>query len=326
MTAPYLPPADPYHPAMGRSPYDHGSELEITVDGGAVNAFVGGPLDGPVVLMVHGLGGTWQNWWTTIPVLSDAGYRVVAVDLPGFGRSPLPGGELTMRGLAATCLGVLDALGVGRAAVVGNSMGGFVAGAIAIAAPRRVAALVLNSAAGMTPRNEKISQGRLVGAIGAAVAVSSVPGRRFPRAFASRPALRKAAFSLLVGDPDRVDREALFHLLAASGRSPGYVRALRAVMVDDLRDDAATIIAPTLVVSGDRDRIVPPKASRRWARTVPGARLVTLEGVGHLPMVERPRDFGVLLLDFLAEAGWVRAADPPELTVLGRRPAPAAAA
>ena len=103
----------------------------------------------PPLVFVHGLSGSWPNWLEQLPVFA-ASHRVIALDLPGFGRSPMPTEPISISGYARMLDALLGELGVDAAAVVGNSMGGFVAAELAIAFPQRVERLVLVSPAGLS--------------------------------------------------------------------------------------------------------------------------------------------------------------------------------
>src|ERR1035438_6950174 len=87
---------------------------------------------GPPIVFVHGLAGSWPNWLEQLPMFT-RDHRVIAMDLPGFGHSPMPRDEITISGYARLLDGLLDELGINAAAVVGNSMGGFVSAQNAIA-------------------------------------------------------------------------------------------------------------------------------------------------------------------------------------------------
>src|SRR5207245_2489790 len=123
----------------------------VLVDGRPVNTIELG--EGPPVVFVHGLSGSWPNWLEQLPAFAHT-HRVVAVDLPGFGHSPMPAGEISIAGYARVLDGLLGELGIDAAAVVGNSMGGFIAAELAISAPQRVERLVLVSAAGLSTHND----------------------------------------------------------------------------------------------------------------------------------------------------------------------------
>jgi pimeloyl-ACP methyl ester carboxylesterase len=145
-------PAEPgdYGPT-GRSPWldvDWRSHQRwLPVGGRRVNVLELG--SGPPVVFVHGLSGSWQNWLEQLPVFAQD-HRVVAFDLPGFGASEMPDWQISISGYARWLDALYDALGIEAAAVVGNSMGGFIGAELAIAFPARVERLVLVSAAGLT--------------------------------------------------------------------------------------------------------------------------------------------------------------------------------
>src|SRR5207247_5261751 len=127
------------------------------VAGRPANVIEPGAGDPPVVF-VHGLAGSWQNWLENLPHFAER-HRVIAMDLPGFGASPMPAEKISISGYAQWLDELLGTLGVDEAVVVGNSMGGFIGAELAIAFPRRVRRLVLVSAAGLTieyQRNERI--------------------------------------------------------------------------------------------------------------------------------------------------------------------------
>src|SRR5579863_1278171 len=119
----------------------------VIVNGAPINVIELG--EGPALLFVHGLSGSWPNWLEQLPVFA-ASHRVIALDLPGFGRSPMPVEPISISGYARTLDALLGALGVSAAGVVGNSMGGFVAAELAINHPRRVERLALISPAGIS--------------------------------------------------------------------------------------------------------------------------------------------------------------------------------
>ncbi|HLH14182.1 MAG TPA: alpha/beta fold hydrolase, partial [Solirubrobacteraceae bacterium] len=137
-----------------------GHQRWLAIDGEVVNVIALGPEraqgDGapaqPLVF-VHGLSGSWPNWLEQLSVFAER-HRVVALDLPGFGHSPMPVEEISISRYARLLDGLLGELGIDAAAVVGNSMGGFVAAELAIAFPQRVERLVLVSAAGISTTAE----------------------------------------------------------------------------------------------------------------------------------------------------------------------------
>jgi pimeloyl-ACP methyl ester carboxylesterase len=119
----------------------------VTVQGKAVNVVEIGT--GPPLVFVHGLSGSWQNWLEQLPEFSRT-HRCIAVDLPGFGRSEMPAEKITISGYGRWLDALFAELDIEAAAVVGNSMGGFIAAETAIKFPHRIERLVLVSAAGLS--------------------------------------------------------------------------------------------------------------------------------------------------------------------------------
>src|SRR3954451_15746183 len=127
--------------------------LTRTVDvlGRRVNVVDTGGANQPI-LFIHGLAGMWQNWLLNIPAFMGS-HRVIAPDLPGFGRSEMPAGRISIQGFARVIDALCGALEIESPVVIGNSMGGFIGAELALAFPTRVKRLVLVSAAGISAEN-----------------------------------------------------------------------------------------------------------------------------------------------------------------------------
>jgi pimeloyl-ACP methyl ester carboxylesterase len=269
--------------------------------------------DHPALVFVHGLSGSWPNWLEQLPVFAGlaggngypaepVAYRVIALDLPGFGRSPMPTEPISISGYARTLDALLDQLGVGAAAVVGNSMGGFVAAELAINFPQRVERLVLVSAAGLSTYNDprglralaRIRRGeRSIAAYAGWVAAHS-------DTVARRPRLRNATLGLVARHPSRLPAPLAAEQLRGAGK-PGFIEALQASLEYDFHHRLGEIVCPTLIVWGDRDRVITVRDAERFAELIPGARKVVYEDTGHVAMLERPAEFNALLAEFLGE-------------------------
>jgi pimeloyl-ACP methyl ester carboxylesterase len=269
----------------------------VPVDGRSVNAIDIG--DGPPVVLVHGLGGNWQNWLTVIPTLLERGHRAIAFDLPGFGHSQMPAHEITVPRYGLTVDAVLDALGVdGPAALVGSSMGGLIAAELAISRPARVERLVLVSAAALW--NEQMRARPLV--------VASKVSRFYApllvsgwEVIARLPRLRHEALRAGgIRNPSRISAPLAYELLSGVGK-PGFIDALQALYEYRIRDRLPEIACPTLIVWGADDPVVPLRHAFEFEQLIPGARVVVFPGAGHAPMLELPERFNPVLLDFLAE-------------------------
>ncbi len=273
----------------------------VSVRGRWANVVELGPPDGAPVVFVHGLGGRWANWLENLPACAAAGHRTIAPDLPGFGASELPEQPISIPAYGRWLEALCDELGVADAALVGNSMGGFVAAELAIRAPARVERLVLVSAAGITV--ERRWGDRLLSlAYRAESATTYVAGAAVARAawLARRPRLRRAAMSFVVAHPQRLAPDLAYEQIRGIG-TPGFAAGLEALSTHPIRDRLPEIACPTLVVWGAGDHIVPVRDADVFEELIPDARKVVWEDTGHLPMLERPERFNALLGAFLSE-------------------------
>jgi pimeloyl-ACP methyl ester carboxylesterase len=259
----------------------------------------------PVVL-VHGLGGQWQNWLENIPRLAQE-RRVLALDLPGFGRSPLPDDEITISGYGRCVDSFCDKLHLGEVAVVGNSMGGYVSAEVAIQFPRRVSRLVLVSAAGISSADTIRAPIESVARVLKALASHSVARHRD---IAARPLSRHFALALVARHPRLMRADLAYEGFFKGTGKPGFDDALRACLEYDFRDRLPDVSAPTLIVWGEKDAIIPARDANEFERLIPDSRKVVMRDTGHIPMAERPAAFNEVLLDFLAETGRAEEKEP----------------
>jgi pimeloyl-ACP methyl ester carboxylesterase len=268
----------------------------MPIAGREVNFVDTGGTGRPVIVFVHGLSGTWQNWLLNIPAFMD-GHRVIALDLPGFGESPMPREEISIQGYARILDELLGALGVASAVVVGNSMGGFVAAELALSFSTRVERLVLVSAAGLSIEEYRRTP-LLVGARIWAGTATWVGARG--HSVVTRPRARRLGLQLIVRYPERLSPALTYELTRGAG-TPGFVPAMQALLSYGFRDKLARIEVPTLVVWGCNDMLVPRGDARDYVRLIgDNARREMFEDTGHLTMVERPSRFNRLLADFVA--------------------------
>jgi len=250
--------------------------------------------DGPPIVFVHGLGGSWQNWLENLPRAAQE-RRAIAVDLPGFGTSPMPTEEISVPLYARLVKELLDQLGIERAVLVGNSMGGFVAAELCIRY-RRVDRLVLAAACGISTRSLRrrptvtlFRMGRLISS--AALAHS--------RAVAARPRLRHPVLATVIRHPSRLRADVLFQIMPRSN-TPGFMPALEALLGYDFTDRLGEIGCATLLVWGREDILVPVADADEYERLIPDARKVVFDETGHMPQLERPGEFNDLLMSFVS--------------------------
>jgi pimeloyl-ACP methyl ester carboxylesterase len=276
----------------------------IEIDGTPVNTVVLGPepeQDTQPLVFVHGLSGSWPNWLEQLPAFA-AEHRVITLDLPGFGHSPMPREAISISGYARLLDRLLDRLEVDAAVVVGNSMGGFISAELAISFPQRVERLVLISAAGISTYNHRGSTHvlpvlrhaeRILMASGAWAASRSENVVR-------RPRLRDAALGVVIRHPEKLPAALAAEQVRGAGK-PGFLQGLETILDYEIRERLPEIACPTLIVWGDRDRLISVRDADVFAELIPNSRKVVFGDTGHMSMLERPEAFNALLEEFLSE-------------------------
>jgi pimeloyl-ACP methyl ester carboxylesterase len=275
---------------------EHLHQLEL--DGSKLNYVDIGSGDATPIVFVHGLGGCWQNWLENLPRAA-LDRRAIALDLPGFGLSEMPLDEISIQGYARTVDRFCERLGLGEVVLVGNSMGGFIAAEVAIRRPQRVERLVLVSAAGISIHSLRRRPVRTWGR--AAVALGAY-GAANIQATIVRPRLRHIALAAVARHPTRLRPDICWEMMNGAGHSPGFTDALNALLDYDFRDRLGEIRAPTLIVWGTDDMLVPVEDASEFERAIPDARKVLLEDTGHVAMIERPETFNRELMGFVGAA------------------------
>ncbi|MCE3265299.1 MAG: alpha/beta hydrolase fold protein [Solirubrobacterales bacterium] len=289
---PYGSP-DPEWLGIGWSAHRH----QIDVVGTRVNYVEMG--EGPPLVFVHGLSGAWQNWLENLPHFAST-HRAIALDLPGFGSSPMPRWDITIPAYGRFLRDFCERIGVGTCVLVGNSMGGFIATEVAVAEPDRVSKLVLVSAAGITWARARREPAAMVGRM--VRAATPMTMRWQLGAGIRRPRARRLSFQGVFHDPNALRRELLWENIVPALNSPGYLDAFTNLVGYDIRHRLEEIEVPTLVVWGRNDRVVPVPAAFSYQRRIgSNARLEIFDGTGHVPQLERPVRFNGLLEEFLAE-------------------------
>jgi pimeloyl-ACP methyl ester carboxylesterase len=273
----------------------------VDVDGQAVNTIELGDGEDQPIVFVHGLSGSWANWLEQLPVLARE-HRVLALDLPGFGHSPMPSSEISIPAYARLLDGLLQRRGIDAAAVVGNSMGGFIAAELAISYPQRVERLVLVSAAGISTHGTpgQIRATTALRRLETVLAGTAAWVTARSDALTRRPRLREAMLKLVARYPSRLPAALAAEQVRGAG-TPGFFDALQAVLDYDVRERLPEIACPTLIVWGERDLLISVRDADVFAERIPNSRKVIFKDTGHVAMLERPQAFNPLLRDFLAE-------------------------
>jgi pimeloyl-ACP methyl ester carboxylesterase len=262
---------------------------------------------GRPLLMVHGLGGAALNWMAVGPAIADT-HRALALDLAGFGQTPLHGRSATVGANAALVNHFIETVIGEPVVLVGNSMGGHISVLESAAHPEAVQSLVLVDAA-IPGVHVRRPQPLMLGAM----AALSIPGlaqtllSRRVRALGPEK-LVEQTLALVCADPSRVDPAVVTahvqltrergHLGPQNGRA--FIQASRSIGLGMASprfwSRVAAVTAPTLLIHGSLDRLIPVSAARDLVRRRPDWQLKVLEGVGHVPMMETPD----LFLDALA--------------------------
>jgi pimeloyl-ACP methyl ester carboxylesterase len=255
------------------------------------------PTSPRTILFVHGLSGSWQNWLENLPFFGRT-HRVVALDLPGFGHSPMPPWWISIESYGRLIHRFCDAIEIGACVIVGNSMGGFISAEAAASAPDRFAKLALVSAAGVSSARLRRQPAETVArmATGAAPLLLRLQQRGMRR---SR--IRYATFRGLFQHPDLLRRELLLEQFHNGAGRPGFVPAVQGLLGYDILDQLDDVEVPTLIVWGRNDHVVPPQDAIEYGRHLRNSRTVIFGDTGHLPQLERPVRFNRLLKTFLDE-------------------------
>ncbi len=270
------------------------SRMLAVGDGRQVHVRDEGPRDAPIVLL-HGSNAdlhTWQAWTDAL----SADYRVVRFDQRGHGLTgPAADADYSIEAFAGDIDAVVDALGVERFVLAGNSMGGAIAMQYAIASPERLDGLVLVDASGAPI--ERDADGNIAFKLAAMPGVGSVMSQVLPRSLVER-SLSQSVSNQKIVTGEAVDR---YWELA---RYPGNRDATRARFSTPRSAFSAEQVAqtdvPTLVMWGEEDKLIPYEAAGWYMDHLPDATLAAYPGIGHLPMEEAPERSAADLQQWLA--------------------------
>jgi 3-oxoadipate enol-lactonase len=244
---------------------------------------------GPLVILMHGIGGNRTNWHAQLPELATH-FHAVAWDARGYGESDDYEGPLDFGDFAHDLARLLDHFKALRAHLVGLSMGGMIAMDFYSRYPARVATLTIcDSLPGFNHlsleqrqefirlRQEPLLAGKEPKDIAPAVAATLIGKSALP-----------GSFERLVASMSALHKESYLKAIAATANYPRSFELER-------------IAVPTHIVVGDEDRLTPPEVSREMAARIPGARLTIIKGAGHLSNIEQPQKFNLEVIEFLIE-------------------------
>lgn len=278
----------------------HARRVALPRSGVSLFLYDTGPAETAPLVLIHGLGNEADTWRHVIPRLASR-FRVIALDLPGFGRSDKPRRAYTVQFFGEVLLQLLDALGIARAGLVGHSLGAIIAHSVALQQPGRVGRLVLVSG-GLFAPSQKLD---------VAMLILLMPGvgewlyRRFQKDADAAYRSLEPYYAHLDGLPES-ERAFLYRRVNERVRDEDQRRAFFSAFrrlalwlprqQSGLRERLAHLAVPTLVVWGEADRVNPVANGRALAEAHPSARLVVVPGAGHNVQEEQPEAVAAAIL------------------------------
>ena len=261
-------------------------EKTVTVFGAKINYVEAGDPAKPKVILLHGLGGSILNWATNTGAIAQ-NYHVIALDQIGFGKSDKPMLKYRIGTYADFLDKFMAELKIEKASLVGNSMGGWVAGWMAIKYPNRVEKIVLADAAGIVPANFNEAQ-------------------IYQLNNSTRDEIR-ANMKLIFANPLFQNNEALvdqFMTARVTANDGGTINSIIDSIKrkeDFLNDRLGEIKKPTLIIWGKQDGLLPVADAYTFNKGIAGSELVVFDQCGHVPQFEKAADFNKKVLEFLAK-------------------------
>lgn len=244
------------------------------------------PAGSPTILLIHGLGGDVETWGYQILALAAAGMRPLAVDLPGFGQTPMVKGRWSLRSTTDQLAEWLDKKVPGSLAVAGHSLGGLIAQDLTCRYPEKVQKLILVSTfSSLRPKSVKtlgyfLGRGLTVLFKGTTVQAELVAKHLFPDA--SQGEYREKVIQKISSADPRAYKSAMVNLAFFDSRKP-----------------LAKLQIPTLVIIGENDGTVSPEAQQTMAAGIPNAKVVKIPKAGHAVIVDQPEIVNREMLAFL---------------------------
>lgn len=261
-------------------------EKSVTVFGAKINYIQTGDTAKPKVILLHGLGGSIANWSLNTTAIAQ-NYHVIALDQVGFGRSDKPALKYRLGTYVDFLDKFMSELKIEKASLVGNSMGGWVAGLMAIKYPNRVEKIVLADAAGLVPATFSEAQ-------------------VYQLNNSTRDEIR-ANMKLIFASPVLQNNELLvdqFMTARVTAGDGGTINSLIESIKrreDTLNDRLAEIKKPTLIIWGKQDGLLPVADAYTFNKGISGSELVIFDQCGHVPQFEKAADFNKAVLAFLGK-------------------------
>ncbi len=236
---------------------------------------------GEPLLAIHGIGSTWQVWEPVLPML-EARHDVLSLSLPGFGESPALVGQPTVPALVDSVEDAMDAAGIARAHLVGNSLGGWITAELAARGRARSVAAICP--AGLwTPREMRYATTVLNSLRETALRLEP-----FAERICANAVGRRLAFGAVASRPERIDPESAVYQVRMMAGSESFPQTLSWLREGHQPEGLDRIACPFTVLWGTKDRVLPRRQGVRWTEKVRSAELVELSRLGHVPMSDDP--------------------------------------
>jgi pimeloyl-ACP methyl ester carboxylesterase len=261
-------------------------EKSVTVFGAKINYIEAGDVAKPTVILLHGLGGSYQNWQFNTTALSQS-YHVIALDQIGFGKSD----KLMLKYRVGTYVDFLDKfmseLKIEKASLVGNSLGGWVAALTAIKYPKRVEKIVLADAAGIKPSD---------------VDLKLIYSLNYSTRDEVRQLVKMVFYNQAIFGSD-VFIEQSMSVRVAAGDGYTINSLIESIKRDEdfLNGRLGEVKKPTLVIWGKQDGLLKLADGEKFHNEIAGSELIVFDQCGHAPQVEKAADFNKAVLAFLAK-------------------------
>jgi pimeloyl-ACP methyl ester carboxylesterase len=279
----------------------------VMVDGAKVHYQEFGDATRPKILLIHGYTASVYVWKTAAPMLADAGFHVIAIDLLGFGYSEKPSWfDYSIGSQARMVSRFMDRLGIGKATIAGSSYGGAVAATIALDYPERVEKLVLIDAViNDEVKSHPILKLAAIPGIGEVITPILADSRLFLR-FRMHGTLAKANHHMITRD--RID--SIRRPLKAADGHYSLLATSRNWSATRIEKDAHLIDHPTLLIWGEDDNVIPIKNGYKLHDEILNSRFVVLKNCGHVPQEEKSEIFTELVAEFCRDRkGRIKSAD-----------------
>jgi pimeloyl-ACP methyl ester carboxylesterase len=251
-----------------------------------MNVFDPNPIGFPVALLIHGLGADGSAWYYQIDALKNAGLRPIAIDLPGFGKSPNHLLHWTIENVRDACFVEMQQLGIEKYTVIGHSLGGAIALSMAVEYPQTIEKLCLiNSFAHLRPA--KLDEWRYL-------------LRRFIRAMMLSPkAQAEIVANRIFPEASQADFRDVVVQKIIQTDTRAYKNAMKSIALFDMRRELSRISIPCLVITSEHDNTVSKTIQQQMTRKIPTARQEIIPRGGHAVIIEQPESVNQKILNFL---------------------------